>query len=256
MDQVAEVIKGLAPFDGLDDGEVTEIARIVEQQNVKAGEAVFKEGDPGDTLYIVQSGLVKITTVISEGVEKTLIEVRDGGVFGELALLDTEFRSACAIADRDTQLVLLQREALTAIADAHPALGVKIFGSLCRTVTQRLRDTTEALRQNLRWGLEVSGSLDLNFHRLLTDSVELTVTLVSGKQLCGALLKVEQSAAGHELWLKCADDKLALVPYHAVTSISLGAHLLSEAEAEAEAEADEQYLRETPPPDDVRELEI
>ena len=160
------------------------------------------------------------------------------GVFGELVLLDEAPRSASAIAEEDANLVMFGREKLLEFIESHPAAGLKIVSRLCRTVIDRLRTTTELLRQNLRWSLEVSGSLSLNFHHLLTDSVELGVDLVGGKRVIGALLKVEQSAAGYEVWLRCADDRLVVIPYHAILSISFGADVLRE----NQSELDEQSL--------------
>ena len=235
MDEVVKALKGLALFEGLSEEELGQVAQFAQRESVNAGDAVFSEGDPGDTLYVVLSGVVKITTLITEGVEKTLTEIREGGVFGEMVLLDPEVRSASAVAEQEVDLVALARDDLLQFFDSCPAVGVRILGRLSGTLAQRLRATTDAYRRNLQWSLEVSGSLSLNFHRLLTDSVEITVNLLGGGKLVGALLKVEQSAAGHELWLRCADERLAVVPYHAIACISFGSDVLTQSDTEEDA---------------------
>src|SRR6266699_499142 len=83
-----------ALFSGLKDPELDSLAQRAQRRRYRAGEAVFHKDDPGAMLYVLVSGLVKITLPSEEGHEAVLALVGGGEMFGELALLDGLPRSA------------------------------------------------------------------------------------------------------------------------------------------------------------------
>src|SRR5581483_8997755 len=100
-------------------------------------------------------------------------------------------------------------------------LGTKMLGRFAATLAERLRLTNELLRDTVAWGMEVSGAAALNLHGIIKLAPQVTVTLSNGREVLGRLLKVERGPAGCDLLLKEErDERLVLVPYHAVVSIA------------------------------------
>jgi CRP/FNR family cyclic AMP-dependent transcriptional regulator len=106
-----------------------------------ADQVLFLAGDPGDSCYRVEDGLLKVTMVSRSGTERILAFVGRGGIVGELAILDGLPRSASVVAVRDTALSRLTRAEFDAFAERHPEL----YKSLITLLTQRLRETNVAV---------------------------------------------------------------------------------------------------------------
>lgn len=82
---------------------------ILQRQTLQAGDQIFKEGDEGHTAYIVQSGEVEIYKTI-DGVDTVLGRVGQGGIFGEMALIDSKPRMAGARASKGLTIIVVTRE--------------------------------------------------------------------------------------------------------------------------------------------------
>jgi CRP/FNR family transcriptional regulator, cyclic AMP receptor protein len=106
---------------------------------------IFQKGDPGGSLMAVVSGRVKICTYSADGKELVLNIIDRGGLFGEIALLDGQTRSADAVALEDVELLVLERLRLMPFLTANPDIASRMIGVLC----QRLRQTSEALEDAL-----------------------------------------------------------------------------------------------------------
>ena len=83
-------------FSGLEPRELEEVARVAVPRSFDRGEVVFREGDPGDTCYVVRSGTVSIRRDHPDGRSRALAELRNGAIFGELSMFGAETRSATA----------------------------------------------------------------------------------------------------------------------------------------------------------------
>ena len=81
-------------FADLSERELTELAQVAVPRSWLAGEVIFREGDPGDTCYVVRSGAVRVTRRHSDGRQIALADLREGDIFGELAMFGGETRSA------------------------------------------------------------------------------------------------------------------------------------------------------------------
>jgi CRP/FNR family transcriptional regulator, cyclic AMP receptor protein len=106
---------------------------------------IFQKGDPGGSMMAVVRGRVKICTYSPDGRELVLNIIDRGGLFGEIALLDGQPRSADAVAIEDTELLVLDRNRLMPFLNANPEIATRLIGVLC----QRLRVTSEALEDAL-----------------------------------------------------------------------------------------------------------
>ena len=111
----------------------------------RKNETIFHQGDPGNSLYIVESGSVKIVLPSPEGEEGAIIATLGRGeFFGELALLDGAPHSATAVAIEPTQTLVLGREAFDALIETQPGLRRALFAGLAAEL-RRLTDHVEDL---------------------------------------------------------------------------------------------------------------
>jgi CRP/FNR family transcriptional regulator/CRP/FNR family cyclic AMP-dependent transcriptional regulator len=105
------------------------------------GETIFLKGEPGDTLYVMLEGEVKIVLAGSDGQESILVVLGEGDFFGEMALFDAKPRSADAVAVSDTQTLVLRRDVFEGFVKEHPEIAFPIF----RALVARIRRTTHRL---------------------------------------------------------------------------------------------------------------
>jgi CRP/FNR family transcriptional regulator, cyclic AMP receptor protein len=106
------------------------VARALLAGRFRKGQVVFHQGDDGDAMYLVESGLVKISAESVDGQEAILTELRSGETFGELALLDGAPRSATAIAVEDTVTLRLPRAAFDDLLDTDATFPRRILEAL------------------------------------------------------------------------------------------------------------------------------
>ena len=139
-----EALHSCPLFAGLDDATLTLCADAMRGRRFRRGEVVFHLEDPGDALFVVTSGEIKIVLPSEEGAEPVILTTLGrGGFFGELALLDGRPRSASAIAVRAAEALVLRRDTFDRLVDAEPALRRAMFASLTgeiRRLTGQIAD--------------------------------------------------------------------------------------------------------------------
>ena len=123
-------------FEGLDPDVLEKIAPGVGIISLREGEVIFREGEQGDSLYLIGEGSVKISKIGRGGKQETLGVVRSGDFFGEMALLDGQPRSAMAMAAEPTVLGTVGEETFEQIVELAPS---RLHINFLRSVTQRLR---------------------------------------------------------------------------------------------------------------------
>ena len=106
---------------------------------------IYQKGDPGSSMMAVVRGRVKMCIYSADGKELVLNIIDRGGVFGEIALLDGQPRSADAVTLEETELLVLERNRFMPFLGSHPEIAAKLIEVLC----QRLRSTSEALEDAL-----------------------------------------------------------------------------------------------------------
>ncbi len=125
-------------FRGLSSATVERIAELAVQRGFRSGEVVFSQGDPGDALYGVVTGKVRISAGASDGREIFLNIMEPGDTFGEIALLDGGPRTASATATAPSQLVSIRREHFLGALEREPRLALELL----RLCGERLRWTS------------------------------------------------------------------------------------------------------------------
>lgn len=129
-------------FAGLSTGELEALEASMRRRRYPRGEFIFRQEDPGATCYIVEAGRVKIAITSPDGRQITLALLGPGDLFGEMALLDGEPRSADALAAEPSQLLMLHQNALLDFLRSHPETSLKLLAALA----QRLRRTDQLLQ--------------------------------------------------------------------------------------------------------------
>ncbi len=129
------------------------VAKRVQRRQYRRGDTIFVKDDPGESMFIVEDGAVRIYVPGTQGADLTLAMMRPGEFFGDLSLLDGRPRSASAEAARKTVLLTLEREDLTERVESRPKAALAIL----RVIAERLRETDQ-MASDLAF-LDVSGRL-------------------------------------------------------------------------------------------------
>jgi CRP-like cAMP-binding protein len=153
LDPVADALAGCLLFAGLDRAGLEGLAREMRARRFRRGEVLFHQGDPGDALFVVTDGAVKISLPSEEGDEAIIATVRTGEVFGELALLDGAPRSATATALEPTGTLVLPRARFRELIATEPLLR----DALLAAIASELRRLTTHV-QELHF-LDITGRL-------------------------------------------------------------------------------------------------
>ncbi|OGT99462.1 MAG: hypothetical protein A2085_11090 [Gemmatimonadetes bacterium GWC2_71_10] len=130
-----DVLRRVPLFNDLGDADLARFAEVAREREYPKNSVILFEDDPGDALYIVSSGQVKVVLIGEDGREVILSVLSDGDFFGEMALIDDEPRSAHVIAMKDSQLLVLRRDDFQAQIEAHPKIALKLL----RVLVARLR---------------------------------------------------------------------------------------------------------------------
>jgi CRP-like cAMP-binding protein len=133
-------------FKELTDVESESVGDICEIIELKAGDFVFREGDEGDRLYIIDSGEVRISRTIPGAGEEALTVLRRGACFGEMSVLDRSSRSTDAIVHKRCRLLTIGREDFRELLDSDRELAYKVLWNVVHLVCERLRMTNDAMR--------------------------------------------------------------------------------------------------------------
>lgn len=108
----------------------------IDYKQYKAGEVIFKEGDPGDNMYIIKEGMVEVTA----GGEKFIVS-RPGDLFGEMALIDSNPRSATAVARTDSKLISINEKQFAFQVQRTPIFAIHVM----KVMAKRLRKMNKIL---------------------------------------------------------------------------------------------------------------
>lgn len=125
-------------FRGLPSASHERVAGLATQRHYRAGEIIFSQGDPGEALYAVVAGRVRISAGTADGREMSLNIMEPGDTFGEIALLDGGSRTATATATEPSELVAIRRDHFLALLEREPRVALELL-KLCG---ERLRWTS------------------------------------------------------------------------------------------------------------------
>jgi CRP/FNR family transcriptional regulator, cyclic AMP receptor protein len=142
-EETAALLARTEVFGELSQRELDEVVQVAVPRTWQRGEVIFREGDEGDTCYLIKDGAVILTREHQDGRMIALAELRAGGLFGELAMFRGETRSATAEAIEQTSAVALLAPDLQRLIRRNPDIANKLLAALA----ERVRVTTERLLQ-------------------------------------------------------------------------------------------------------------
>lgn len=128
-------------FANLSTSELEPLSQRLISRKFRAAEEIFPQGSPGNSLYIVKSGLVEIAVKESSGHKRVLAEFGPGQVFGEFALLDGLPRSAGAVARERSELLILTRPEFFMYLGQHPSVAINLLILLSRRLRFAVQQT-------------------------------------------------------------------------------------------------------------------
>ena len=129
-------------FEQLDEEDRNVLASVVDTMPLTQGQTLFQAGEPGESLFVVQSGEIELFIKDTAGQKIVLAVSREGDVFGELSLLDTGPRTATAVALTDTELLVLDRDDLLLLFQKKPDAALHMLsamGGMTRRADELLR---------------------------------------------------------------------------------------------------------------------
>jgi CRP/FNR family transcriptional regulator, cyclic AMP receptor protein len=140
-----EALRTVPLFASLSDESATELRDLLRVRALPAGTLLFRKGDRGDAMYLIEGGSVRIYIIDEDGDEVTLAELEQGDFFGEMALVDGQPRTAFAAVAADARLAELRREDFLAFVRRNPEVALAMVSA----ISERLRRTDELLHQRV-----------------------------------------------------------------------------------------------------------
>ena len=130
-------------FHGLHNRQLRRVLQAMQKRKYFAGEIVFQEGQAGKAVFVIRSGGVELSRRGSADKEKVLARLGPGQMFGEMALLENQPRTATARVAEDGELYLLYTSTLEALLRRDPAIGVVIMKNIASVLSALLRKSNE-----------------------------------------------------------------------------------------------------------------
>jgi CRP-like cAMP-binding protein len=156
-DGVEHFLRDVRLFRQIAEPELRVLAGSLRERTLRKGQALFREGDAGDEMFIVRRGSIVISKAVTGRVEQVLARIGPGDFFGEMALFDHSPRSATVQADSDSALLVLDRRALDVLTVDSPRAAAAFFHALVQVFIERLRASGDLVAEVTRWGLEATG---------------------------------------------------------------------------------------------------
>ena len=140
-----ELLRQTDLFQGLTPEELGKITGISAKESKKPGEVIFEEGVEGNSFYLVLKGEVRISKIIPGVGEEALVILKKGSYFGEMSLIDNQPRSAHAIVNKPTELMVIERGDFEKLLSHDKEMAYKLLWTFLRTLSRRLRETNDKI---------------------------------------------------------------------------------------------------------------
>ena len=140
-----EALRSVPLFASLDDDSAKDLRNLLSERNVPSNTRLFRQGEEGDAMYLIESGRIRISVLDDDKKDVTLAELAQGDFFGEMSIIDGRQRSADARVIEDCRLAILSRPAFLSFVRKKPDVALEMLGAL----TDRLRRTDQLLRSRV-----------------------------------------------------------------------------------------------------------
>lgn len=139
---VAEQLQKIRMFEGIEPEALAALSQVMKQERFEAGHILFEKDDPGDAMYIILQGAVRIYIADREGNEFTIRTFHAGDILGEFTLLDSDKRSTSAQVMEACDILSLHRDDFMGFLNERPTIGLRMMQNL----SSRIRYTTTYLQ--------------------------------------------------------------------------------------------------------------
>ena len=160
-------LRAVPLFSSLDSKATAELGQFLTIHDYPKSATIFRKGDPGDAMYLIDLGKVGISIADADGHVVTLAELGAGDFFGEMAMLDGQGRSANAVALEDSRVAKLTRDDFLQFMKSDPRVTLELLTAL----THRLRRTDELLRHRVSRNLNQEEEAQLTFADRAADKI-------------------------------------------------------------------------------------
>ena len=160
-EEYANILRQTDIFYDLTEPQLDMVATLCSEVTHQAGETVFEENSASDELYVIASGevdilvnpaLVQPVTTGQSARPLTIVTLRRGQTFGEIALVDQGLRSASArCASKKTRLLIIPRDRLIKLCDNYPDMGYRLMRNIAADLAFKIRGTDLTIREQLLW---------------------------------------------------------------------------------------------------------
>jgi CRP-like cAMP-binding protein len=210
-------------FRELDAAALDQLCRYATTRKFKRGATIFAKGDPGDRLFAVASGSVKMSSSSFEGRNAILNIIGKGEIFGEIALLDGFPRTTDAIAHTNCELAILERRDFLPFVQSQPLLAMKFIELLC----MRLRRSSEQIEYIILQDLSgrLAGTLIGLAHRRRSDEGGRAIAIT--QQELGEMVGMTRESVNKQLrewaarkWVRLEHGEILLLDAEALASVA------------------------------------
>jgi CRP-like cAMP-binding protein len=145
-------------FQDVEDAVLQALWPSFRERRLRRGDVLFRAGEPGEELFLLKTGSIVVSKLVTGRVEQVLARLEPGEVFGEMSVFgDERHRSATCQADTDAVLYSLDRDALSRFIAGSPLTAARFFQHMAQVAFKRLRDSSDLVTEVTRWGLEATG---------------------------------------------------------------------------------------------------
>jgi diguanylate cyclase (GGDEF)-like protein len=148
----ASTLRGIDIFSGIEEAELAALAAKMRRRSYEPGETVFREGEAGDELFVVSSGLVSVSVRTGDAEDIELSRMGPGAFFGEMAILERALRSATCSAVERTECLVLEADDFESLVVEEPIAAVGVLERMLEIAADRLLNTGSFLSQMVQWG--------------------------------------------------------------------------------------------------------
>jgi GGDEF domain-containing protein len=152
MKNSVEFLSQIEIFSLLGPDDIGTISDLFKRNEIDEGAILFREGDEGNELFIVKSGVMASSIRLAGGGSRELAAFHTGNFFGEMSIFEKAPRSATCYCKKKSVLMSLHEKDFYLIIEQHPDIATKIMYRMLNITTQRLRDTGEFLSDMVHWG--------------------------------------------------------------------------------------------------------
>jgi CRP/FNR family transcriptional regulator, cyclic AMP receptor protein len=210
-------------FCDLDPEAFDQLCRYAKRSTLKRGAAIFSKGDPGNSLYAVISGTVKISISSAEGRSAIFNLIGAGDTFGEVALLDGLARTADATANTSCELFVIDRREFLPFVRTQPGLAMKFIELLCRRLRWTSDQVEEVILQNLPGRLASALIRLTEKHKLAPGGRTITITQQEISEMVGmtreSINKQLRSWASHK-WVRLEHGAIVVLDTDALQALA------------------------------------